>query len=350
MNATYSGIYDAPITLTDGSYEGDPFVESDPARPSVEYIEGAELKGDLDDDGAEDAVVFLLERSGGSGAFTYVAAQLNRDGQPADAGAVLIEDRIGVKSAALEDGRITLEIITQGPGDAACCGMHKARRTYALQDGRLAETEAEGGGLVKLSVADLHGTNWTLLELDRDKPASAGAAVTLTFQDGQVGGSGGCNSYSASFSLGDDNPLAISVGPLIATGKSCADPAGSQESAYLAALGSVARWGYDFGRLVLYYAGGRDVESRLLFAPAGATEAVGADDSRAAAALTRNGFAIDGEQMAALDGQVIRLWRVEPKPANDVAPTEERSALPPATLAVKTATLASTHWQANPSQ
>ncbi len=238
----------------------------------MEYIDGAELSGDLDGDGVDDAVVFLLERGGGSGAFTYVAAQLNRDGQPVDAGAVWIEDRIGVRSATVTDGQVVLDIIMQGPGDVACCGTHKAHKTYALQDGRLVETTPEGGELVKISAADLDGTRWTLLELDHDQPALADAEVTLTFQDGQVSGSGGCNSYSGTFSLGDDNPLVMSIGPLTATDTSCPEPAGSQESAYLAALGNVAHWGYDFGRLALYYAGGQDVESRLLFAPQAASE------------------------------------------------------------------------------
>jgi heat shock protein HslJ len=265
-NATFSGIYDEPITLTDGLYEGEPFAEGDPARPTVEAIDGFELFGDLNGDGVDDAVVFLLERGGGSGAFTYVAAQLNQDGQPVDAGAVRIEDRIGVRSAAIEDGQVVLEIITQGPGDVACCATHKARKTYALQDGRLTETSAAGGELVKVSVADLDGTSWTLLALD-GQPALADTAATLSFQASQVSGSGGCNSYSASFSLAEDNPFVMAIGPLTATEKSCPEPAGSQESAYLVALGSVARWGYDFGRLALYYAGGQEVESRLLFAP-----------------------------------------------------------------------------------
>ena len=42
-NATYSGVYDLPITLTDGLYEGEPAGEGDPARPTVEFIDGTEL-------------------------------------------------------------------------------------------------------------------------------------------------------------------------------------------------------------------------------------------------------------------------------------------------------------------
>jgi heat shock protein HslJ len=277
MNATYSGIYDEPVTLTEGLYEGAPFVEGDASRPTVEYINGVELNGDLDGDGVDDAVVFLLERGGGSGAFTYVAAQHNRDGKPVDAGAVWIEDRIGVRSAAIENGQVVLDIIMQGPGDAACCGSHKAHKTYALQEGRLVETTVEGGELVRVSSADLDGTAWTLLQLGEGKPALPDAEVTIRFGDGQISGSGGCNSYNSSFNLGKDNPFVMTTGPVVATQKSCPDPIGNQEIAYLAALENVSRWGYVFGKLTLYYADGTDGESRLLFAPQAASETVQAD-------------------------------------------------------------------------
>ncbi|MCB0155667.1 MAG: hypothetical protein KDF65_12795, partial [Anaerolineae bacterium] len=144
-NATYSGIYEAPVTLTDGLYEGEPFVEGAASRPVVEYI--SEIYGDLDGDGLADAAVFLVENSGGTGNFVYVAAQLNQNGQPVDAGAVWLEDRIQIKSATIADGQIMLEIITEGPGDAACCKSHKAQVAYALQDGQLVQVSSQAGDL-----------------------------------------------------------------------------------------------------------------------------------------------------------------------------------------------------------
>lgn len=48
MNATYSGIYVEPVTLTAGGYEGRPYVVGDPARPTLQYSDGSELYGDLD--------------------------------------------------------------------------------------------------------------------------------------------------------------------------------------------------------------------------------------------------------------------------------------------------------------
>lgn len=266
-NATYSGIYDGPITLIKGLYEGIPG-EGDPAKPIVQYDDGSELFGDLDRDGVQDAVVFLVERGGGSGAFTYVAAQLSRGGKPVDAGAVRIEDRIGVKSAAIKDGQVVMEIITQGPGDVACCSSHKAHKTYAVQDGRFAEVASDTKDLVKVSAADLNGAQWILVEISEGQPTLADTEVTANFQDGRIGGSGGCNSYNANFVLDDVNPFAVTTGPSVATQKSCADPILKQEAAYLAALGRVSQWNYVYGRLALYYKDDSGKLNRLLFAPA----------------------------------------------------------------------------------
>ncbi|HRW49445.1 MAG TPA: META domain-containing protein, partial [Caldilinea sp.] len=111
-NVTYSGIYDEPITLTDGRYEDGLY--------TVEYVDGAELNVDLDGDGVHDAAVFLVERGGGTASILFLAAQLNQEGQPVDAGAVRL-DEVGIKQAEVGGGQVHLEIITAGPGDADCC-------------------------------------------------------------------------------------------------------------------------------------------------------------------------------------------------------------------------------------
>ncbi len=267
-NATYSGIYDEPLTLTDGLYEGQPFVAGDSARPTADYGAGSERYGDLNGDGVEDAIVILIERGGGTGAFSYIAAQLNRDGQPVDAGAVRIEDRIGVKSAAIVDGQVTLEVIMQGPGDAACCGSHRTLKTYALQDGRLAEIAREGETLEKVTAADLARTTWTLVELNYDQPVVADTEITVAFQNGPFGvsGSGGCNNYNASAALGDVNPFVVTFGPVASTKMMCPDAISNQEAAYFAALGTVGSWGYVYGQLAFFYVDEHGLGGRLLFA------------------------------------------------------------------------------------
>lgn len=281
-NATYSGIYDAPITLTDGRYEGEPFVADGASRPIVEYIDGAEVYGDLDGDGVDDAVVFLVENSGGTGNFVYVAAQLNRDGQPLDAGAVWIEDRIQVKSATIEDGQVALGLIAPGPGDGACCPSYQTGKRYVLQDGLLAELPGTEEESIKVTAADLEGTSWTLVELGDGQPTLAEPAVTISFQDGQFSGFGGCNTYNGAFTLSDDNPFLMTIGPIATTQMACPEPLLSQESAYLAALQQVNRWGYAYGRLALAYTDDQVNNVPLLFAPQGAPAA--AEDD----ALTAN--------------------------------------------------------------
>lgn len=144
MNATYRGIYAEPVTLTDGHYEGEPFVAGGASRPLVDYMAETEQFGDLDGDGVEDAVVFLVEQGGGSGSFLYVAAQLNRDGQAVDAGAVLIADRARVRSVTIEGGQVVVDLIVAGPTDPACCPATKTSYRYALQDGLLAEIASPG--------------------------------------------------------------------------------------------------------------------------------------------------------------------------------------------------------------
>lgn len=266
-NVTYSGIYDQPVTLADGSYQGEPYVEGGAARPTIQYIEGATLFGDLDGDGAEDAVVFLLERGGGSGAFTWVAAQLNRNGEPVDAGSVWIEDRIGVKSATVREGQVLLEVIAGGPGDASCCGTHKMHKVYALQGGRLVENLGASQEMQRISAADLDGTGWRLVELDYARRALEEVETTLSFQGGGISGSGGCNRYNADFSLGGDNPFVLRIGPIASTRMACPDPAGSQEGEYLSALENVSQWNYFYGRLALYYQNEAGEIGRLLFVP-----------------------------------------------------------------------------------
>ena len=57
-NMTYSGIYDDDVTLTDGRWEGEPFVADGASRPAVGIIDDFMLIGDLDGDGTDEVVVF----------------------------------------------------------------------------------------------------------------------------------------------------------------------------------------------------------------------------------------------------------------------------------------------------
>jgi hypothetical protein len=135
-NTEYQGIYPEPVKLTDGKYEGEPFVEGGASRPMVTFVEPMAL-GDLDGDGVDDAAVLLVENSGGSGSFVYLAAILNRGGKPENIATQLLGDRVQVQSLTIESGKIVVEALTHSPDDAMCCPTQESTQTYELQGNEL---------------------------------------------------------------------------------------------------------------------------------------------------------------------------------------------------------------------
>jgi hypothetical protein len=140
-NAEYHGIYDGPVDLTEGKYEGEPFVEGGASRPVVVFIEPYAF-GDLDGDGVDDAAVLLVETSGGSGSFVYLAAVLNKNGKAVNEATTLLGDRAQVGELAIEDGQIHVKLLTHGPEDPMCCPSQESSETYTLEGNELVP---EGG-------------------------------------------------------------------------------------------------------------------------------------------------------------------------------------------------------------
>jgi heat shock protein HslJ len=73
-------------------------------------------------------------------------------------------------------------------------------------------------------------------------PAHPGTEITANFsEDGTLSVSAGCNNYSATYEVDEDN---ISIGPAVATRMFCQEPEGimEQEVQYLAALETAATY------------------------------------------------------------------------------------------------------------
>jgi hypothetical protein len=138
-NAVYQGIYDEPVQLTDGKYEGEPFVEGGASRPTVTFHPEAYAFGDLNGDGVDDAAVILIESSGGSGNFRYLAAVINEDGTPVNVATAFVGDREQAQAITIEDGVITLQLVAHGPDDPMCCPSQEVTKRYRLQDDQLVE-------------------------------------------------------------------------------------------------------------------------------------------------------------------------------------------------------------------
>jgi len=238
---------DAPVTLTDGRWEGEPFVEGGASRPAVGLVDHFILLGDLDGDGLDEAATLLWESSGGSGTRLYLAVMGHRDGDIENQGTALIGDRAQVRSGEINAGRITLDIVRAGPEDAACCPTKKARVAWALSEDGLSQVADETIGT--LSLDDLGGHGWVLTELGREQPLPESVEISLLFQDDRVSGSSGCNNYFAGVLA--PNPGELAFNGMGATRMACPEPRMDLERRYLSALAGASGYRFHAGRLVL---------------------------------------------------------------------------------------------------
>jgi hypothetical protein len=139
QNASYQGIYDEAVQLTDGQYEGEPFIPGGASRPTVVLHPEVYAFGDLNGDGVDDAAVILIESSGGSGNFRYLAAVINEDGIPVNVATQFVGDREQVQAISIEGNEITVDMVAHGPDDPMCCPTQEVTKVYQLQDNQLVE-------------------------------------------------------------------------------------------------------------------------------------------------------------------------------------------------------------------
>jgi len=110
-----------------------------------------------------------------------------------------------------------------------------------------------GGG------TSLTGTTWILTSVDGEGPI-VGTTITAEFDDqGAVGGSSGCNSYSAQYQVSGSS---MTIGPTSGTLMACLEAVMTQESAYLAALGASTSYSISGDTLTLKDSSG---DARLVF-------------------------------------------------------------------------------------
>lgn len=87
----------------------------------------------------------------------------------------------------------------------------------------------------------LEGTTWQLTEYVGAAGGvvnvPAGVTVTATFADGTLSGNGGCNNYSAAYTVDGET---LTIGEVQATLMACTGAAGPVEPPYLAILPKVA--------------------------------------------------------------------------------------------------------------
>ena len=85
--------------------------------------------------------------------------------------------------------------------------------------------------------------------------AIPGTTITATFEDGQVRGSAGCNSYSGSYQVSGDT---IAVGKIAITEMACLQPEGimEQETMFMEFLGNAQTFRLVDGQLQIFRSDG----------------------------------------------------------------------------------------------
>ena len=120
--------------------------------------------------------------------------------------------------------------------------------SFVREDDTLRLTDIGGRDLLTLvprADATLEGVDWAVVAVNNGRQAVtsvvAGSTLTARFEADRVQGSGGCNTYQASYVIDGDE---LQIGPAAATRRACPAPEGvmTQEAAFLIALTTAARY------------------------------------------------------------------------------------------------------------
>jgi len=252
-NMLYHGIYDnKEITLKDGKWSGKPYVQGTASRPTAGLIKNFTFAGDIDDNGAQERVVFLWESSGGSGTRLYMALLGFHNDKFVNLDTHFIGDRVKLIMGNINQGKIELYVVQADKGDAACCPTHKILRTWSLINSynsmQLIENKPQSLG--RISLTDLEGIEWTLTQMKRHENIAVKTKITMTFKNNKISGISGCNRYFAAVKE-EKMPKDISIGQIGMTRMACPSDIMKLESRFVNALSNVIKFSFINGQLAL---------------------------------------------------------------------------------------------------
>jgi heat shock protein HslJ len=148
------------------------------------------------------------------------------------------------------------------PGSSIETAFHKALSgtlRYAVDGDHLTATTAAGDTLrfQREPPPQLAGVNWKVTSFNNNRHAVVGvlgqSSITMSFKDGQVAGSAGCNNFHGTYSTEGSK---LTLGPLATTRRACEEPLMTQEQEFLAALASAVTWSIDGNVLDMHRADG----------------------------------------------------------------------------------------------
>jgi heat shock protein HslJ len=243
-------VAEGEITLSSGTWQGEPAVEGGASRPQVQLLDDIFLTGNVTADDAEDAVLFVSESAGGTGAFLSMALVEREGTMVRNSATIAIGDRVQIREAKIDQGIITLEVVQQGPDDPLCCPGELMSRSWKWESGDLIEQTSIMTGRLHPDI--LSGTAWSLIAWNSQELLPDSVSITLSYETDSFVGSAGCNKYFASVSQ-SSIPGDISIGPVGSTRMMCSPVLMKMEDRFQTALNSVNHFGFMAGKLFLGY-------------------------------------------------------------------------------------------------
>ena len=117
------------VQLTNGYYEEGSAGRDDFLSVSVtEYI----ARGDLTDDGIDEAVALISETYGDSGTFVFLAVYTYQNDLPVFVTSIYLDDQPIMKELLVENGEIFVDAIIHARKDPLCCPTLATTRHYLL--------------------------------------------------------------------------------------------------------------------------------------------------------------------------------------------------------------------------
>jgi len=261
LAANVAGVFEAPVTLAAGRYEGPPAQPGAASKPMLTLWESTIEFVDLDGAPPEEGVAILTSSGGGSGTFTHLGVFNAQDGKASTLGVAPVGDRVQVFRLWHEPGKVLLDVVEPGPNDPACCPTQVSRKSFGWKDGKLQALTSEPVG--GLSINLLAATDWMLVEMDGQPLAQGAMPPTTLIQYGKAAGFAGCNRYTGPIT--ESSPGAIKLGELAVTRKACDGPASEIEAAFLERMRGATSYSFQAGRLLLVAPQGGQQPRTLLF-------------------------------------------------------------------------------------
>jgi heat shock protein HslJ len=194
--------------------------------------------------GSEATILFSAGKAGGTTGCNRYTGAYTENGNGTIAFGVMTATMMACPGPQMQQERAFLKALN----DAA---------SYALAEGRLTLKGANGNELATLEPrksAGLVGTIWSATGINNGRQAvvslAAGSEVTMTLaSNGRLSGSGGCNSYSADYTVDGDR---IEIAMIVQTERACLDTnIMEQEQAFFRALTSATTYRIDGEKLEL---------------------------------------------------------------------------------------------------